>query len=171
MPVLENPRHERFAQELAKGKTADEAYEAAGFGQHRGNASRLKGNESIAARVEELLGRAATRVEISKSWVLGKLVENANRALQQFPVLDKDGKETGEFRYEGSVANRALELVGKELGMFVDRKEIKHVDEFDTIDDPAELRRRLAAAAAELGAGDVATSLAGGAGEAGRKPH
>jgi len=41
MPALGNPRHERFAQELAKGKTADEAYEIAGlmpkaFGAHSG---------------------------------------------------------------------------------------------------------------------------------------
>jgi hypothetical protein len=26
MPTLQNPRHERFAQELATGKTADAAY-------------------------------------------------------------------------------------------------------------------------------------------------
>lgn len=31
MPVLKNARHERFAQELAKGKTADEARCPAGF--------------------------------------------------------------------------------------------------------------------------------------------
>ncbi len=31
MPALSNPRHEMFARELAKGKTADEAYEAAGL--------------------------------------------------------------------------------------------------------------------------------------------
>ena len=30
MPVLSNPRHERFAQELAKGKTADEAIKSLG---------------------------------------------------------------------------------------------------------------------------------------------
>lgn len=31
MPVLDNAKHERFAQELAKGKTADEAYKEAGL--------------------------------------------------------------------------------------------------------------------------------------------
>lgn len=30
MPVLKNARHEKFAQALAKGKTADEAYQLAG---------------------------------------------------------------------------------------------------------------------------------------------
>jgi hypothetical protein len=40
---------------------------------------------------------------------------------QNVPVLDRDGRPTGEYRYEGQVANKALELLGKEIGMFVDR--------------------------------------------------
>ena len=31
MPLLDNPKHEIFAQELAKGTTADEAYARAGY--------------------------------------------------------------------------------------------------------------------------------------------
>ena len=46
--------------------------------------------------------------------MLENLRLNAERALQQRPVLDKDGKETGEYKYDGAVANRALELIGKE---------------------------------------------------------
>lgn len=42
MPVLKNARHETFAQGLAKGLTADEAYAAAGFTPNRGNATRMK---------------------------------------------------------------------------------------------------------------------------------
>jgi hypothetical protein len=48
--------------------------------------------------------------------------------MQAEPVRRKtgDGEEEvpGEFVYNGSVANRALELLGKELGMFIDRKEV-----------------------------------------------
>lgn len=63
MPILDNARHERFAQELAKGKTADEAYQLAGFKANRGNATRLKANERVEARVAEILGRVAARTE------------------------------------------------------------------------------------------------------------
>jgi len=63
MPILPNPRHESFAQHLAKGKTADEAYVLAGFKANRGNAARLKANESIAARVAELQSKAAEKAE------------------------------------------------------------------------------------------------------------
>jgi phage terminase small subunit len=122
MPALDNPKHERFAQELAKGKTADEAYEIAGYKPDRGNASRLTANDNIKARVDEILERAATRVEINKAWVLERLVLNVDRAMQVEEIKDKDGG-TGEFKYEGSVANRSLELIGKEIGMFKDKIE------------------------------------------------
>lgn len=61
MPVLANARHERFSQELAKGLTADAAYEAAGFKPNRGNAARLKANEHVSMRVAELQGDMAER--------------------------------------------------------------------------------------------------------------
>jgi phage terminase small subunit len=35
MPVLKNARHEKFAQALAKGKSATDAYNEAGFKPHR----------------------------------------------------------------------------------------------------------------------------------------
>lgn len=70
---LSNARHERFARELASGKTASEAFELAGFEPNRGNASRLKANESVQARVNELLESAALRVEITQARVLEEL--------------------------------------------------------------------------------------------------
>jgi phage terminase small subunit len=50
MGELNNPRHERFAQELAAGNSADAAYEAAGYRKHRGNAARLNRNPCRAQR-------------------------------------------------------------------------------------------------------------------------
>lgn len=73
MATLGNARHERFAQNLAKGMTADEAYAEAGFRENRGNAARLKANESVAARVEELLAAAADKAAITKARVLEEL--------------------------------------------------------------------------------------------------
>lgn len=133
MPILENPRHERFAQGLAAGKSADEAYKDAGFKPDRGHASRLAANGNVQERVQELLGRAAEGVVIDRQWVLERLVTNANRAMQVEEIKKPDGSGTGEFKYEGSVANRALELVGKELGMFVDRSEVGKPGEFDDL--------------------------------------
>ena len=55
MPVLTNPRWELFAQELAKGKAASDAYKTAGFRPNRHNACVLKQKQTIIDRVSELL--------------------------------------------------------------------------------------------------------------------
>lgn len=65
MPVLKNARHEKFAQALAKGSTADDAYAQAGFKPNRGNAARLKANESIVKRVGEIQARTSEKAEWS----------------------------------------------------------------------------------------------------------
>src|SRR5260221_4098587 len=71
--TLANLRHERFAQALARGKTGTEAYLLAGYKANDGNASRMKGNERISARVQEIVGRAAERAEVSLERVLREL--------------------------------------------------------------------------------------------------
>lgn len=73
MPILPNARHESFAQALAKGKTADEAYAAAGYKANRHNASRLKTNDNIAARVDELVSKGAEKAEATVVRVLQEL--------------------------------------------------------------------------------------------------
>jgi phage terminase small subunit len=75
MPIISNPRHERFAQELAKGKTADEAYEAAGYAQNRGNATRLKANESVVKRLSELQTRTAERAVVTAETLIAEAEE------------------------------------------------------------------------------------------------
>lgn len=80
MPALENAKHERFAQELAKGNSATEAYVAAGYAANDGNAARLKGNERVARRVAEILERAATRTEVTVAAITAKLLAIAEKA-------------------------------------------------------------------------------------------
>ena len=155
MSVLKNPKHERFAQELAKGKSAAEAYENAGYKKNTGNAATLKSQQSISTRINELLSereqmhaqataRAVERVSLTKEWVLGTLIENVQRAMQAEAVTDREGNETGEYTYQGHVANRSLELLGKELGMFVDRKEVGGPGDFSDKTD-AQLEQEIAA--------------------------
>lgn len=161
MSVLRNTRWERFAQELAAGKSATEAYELAGFKPDRGNAAHLQQRNVISQRVSELLfdrqqmavkatEKAVEKLALTREWVLGRLVENAERAMQARAVTGPDGEPTGEYRYEGNVANRALELLGKELGMFIDRKEVGGPGDFDRLEDDA-LLAELKKEAAELG--------------------
>ena len=51
---LKSPRHEAFAQALARGMSASAAYGQAGFKPHRANAATLARKEHISVRVAEL---------------------------------------------------------------------------------------------------------------------
>lgn len=76
MPVLPNPRHERFAQELAKGKSASEAYANAGYKANDGNAATLKGNQRVEQRIAELLNKAASKTEVTIETLAAQLDED-----------------------------------------------------------------------------------------------
>lgn len=153
MPVLANARHERFAQELAKGATQVEAYTKAGYKPNDGHAARLAGNGRVVARIEEILGRAAERAEITTARVLeelGKigfsdirkmftpggnllpicdLDDDAAAALSSIEVVTRKvpGGEEAEVEHIAKIKvwdkRAALVDIGKHLGMFVERHE------------------------------------------------
>ena len=62
VPVLANARHEKFAQGLAKGMSATEAYRKAGYKPSDQHASRLARNGKVRARVAELQGSTAKEI-------------------------------------------------------------------------------------------------------------
>ena len=138
MPAISNPKWESFVREVHKGTDGGHAYLAAVYETTLAaaavSASRLLRNPKIIDRLAELradrdkvdamaLEMAAGALSIDRQWVLAKLKDNYERASQAVPVTDREGEPIGEFKYEGSVANRALELIGKELGMFIERTE------------------------------------------------
>lgn len=139
MPALQNPKHERFAQELASGKTAEESYVTAGYKPSRANASHLQHKHNISQRIDEILTQresihtqatadAIKSLSLTKQWVIETLMENVAKAMQAKAMTNDDGDPIGEFQYQGSVANKALELLGKEMGMFVDRSISENVN-------------------------------------------
>lgn len=82
MPVLSNPRHERFAQELAKGRTQAQAYAEAGYKPSEPNASRLTRNDKVLARITELHERAAIRSEVTIASLTAELEEVRDLAIR-----------------------------------------------------------------------------------------
>ena len=98
MPVLHNARHEKFAQGIVKGLTADAAYQAAGYKQSRPAASRLSTNVNVQARVEELQTAVASEAVLSARWCVDELAKNHARAVAKGDLTN---------------SNRALELIGR----------------------------------------------------------
>ncbi len=113
MPHLDNQRHERFCHALLEGKPAVQAYEDAGYKPSRKNASRLRANEDIQVRLTELKAEAAEAATLDRAWVLQQM-----RDLYEKTTAAPPDTST----WNPATAKGLLELFGKEMGMFVDRK-------------------------------------------------
>ncbi len=122
MPVLSNAKQEKFAQELAKGTSATEAYVIAGYKDNDGNAATLKGKQRIADRVAEILGKASKRAELTVASVIESLLRIASTA-------EALGEASGL-----SVARAAVMDAAKVGGLIIDRKEVGLPGEFDDLD-------------------------------------
>lgn len=151
MPVLSNARQELFAQELAKGKTAEEAHKAAGYKGDRGNACHLKAK--VQHRVDEILASIAERAEITQADVLRELAKIGFSDIRKLftpggnllPIHDLDddaaaslasievvtrkvpGGDEAEVEHVAKIKTwdkrAALVDIGKHLGMFKERVE------------------------------------------------
>ncbi len=114
MAILKNLKWERFANHLAEGKTQVEAYKLSGFksANPATPASALYRTPVVTARVKELkrrienatTARVSSQIAFTRELILRELWENAQEA---------KGVKGGS-----AVMNRALELIGKEIGMF-----------------------------------------------------
>jgi phage terminase small subunit len=79
--MLRNSRHERFAQELAAGNTADAAYVLAGYRENRSNAARLNANRDIQKRVAEIQSVGAERAAVTVETLIAEAEEARNKAM------------------------------------------------------------------------------------------
>lgn len=75
MPILSNSQHELFAQNLAQGMSASAAYVAAGYKAHGSNASRLSQNDSVRARVEEILAAGAEKAGVTVQRIVDEIAK------------------------------------------------------------------------------------------------
>jgi hypothetical protein len=125
MPLLENAKHERFAQALAAGQSAVDAYEFAGYRRNRGHASTLRKDPKLLKRVDEIL---ETRGQIQGR---GALAAIERACLTKSSVIDMliADRELARKNGQSSAAIRATELIGIELGMFVKRTNNRHLVE------------------------------------------
>lgn len=130
MPVLKNPKHERFAQLVSSGVSKTQAAKDVGYSELRApqQGSNLAKTRKVAERIQELTVRVedqtASTASISRAWVLERLIENVDRCMQAIQVMDKLGKPTGIYAWNPKEANAGLALIGKEIGMFVEKKDL-----------------------------------------------
>lgn len=77
----------------------------------------------IRSGIDSRLTKRAQDNGITADYVLSSLKSIAERCQQQEPVRDKQGKETGEYKFDSGGANKSLELLGKYLKLFTEKIE------------------------------------------------
>ena len=143
MPALKNSRHEAFAQALAKGQSADEAYQSAGFKPNRGNASRLKANENIEARVAEIVNAGAGRAEIDVARVLKEFGRIGFSDLRKAFTPGGALLHPGEWDDDFAAAVSSVEVVSRPTGEKddMDRPIVEHVHKLKLWDKNSALEK------------------------------
>lgn len=152
MPPLDNPKHEAFAQFLAKGNKATQAYALAGYTKSPAAASRLLKDVNIVRRMKELQHAVSEISTIDSVRVVQELARVGLSDLGHFMNRDGSMKPVSEWttdmtaaisslefetlpakgrRKERTVVKKlrlwpkgeALNLIAKHLGMLVERSE------------------------------------------------
>lgn len=107
-----NHRQQRFVDEYLIDLNATQAAIRAGYAKGSAEVTgfRLLRNAKIAAIIDEKRAKAAENCEVTREWIIEQLRVNAIQCM-----------EKGET-FSPSAANKALELLGKEHRMFIDRR-------------------------------------------------
>lgn len=125
MPELKNQRHESFIRAYA-GEANFFAAEAARRAGYSARTAKEKGYQllcrrDVQARLTDLLTARRAASELSDEYVLDRLREIVDRCMQAVPVLDREGNRTGDWKFNPTGANKALELLGRHLGLWNDK--------------------------------------------------
>lgn len=122
-------KQELFCTEYLIDLNATQAAIRAGYSE---NTASVIGSENlakpyIAEYIAVLRAELSAETLVDAKYVINGLLEVHKRCLQAEPVMvrgDEGMEESGEFKFEHSGANKSLELLGKHLGLFVEKKEL-----------------------------------------------
>lgn len=159
MPALKNPRHEKVAQLRAEGVNQTDAHERIYGKRSKAVAHRMCQRPDIIARVTEIqelriqieidtTEHAMKKLGITKLWWLGNLKLNAEQCLLGQTKVDRQGNAHQVPDIQGF--NKSMELIGRAMGVYIDKLEIGNPGDFARLTD-AELRARVEADAQALG--------------------
>ena len=143
------PKQQRFVEEYLVDLNATQAAVRAGYSEKGASVtgSQLLANPKVSQAIEEAQKKRSEKVNITAEYVLGRLLEVAERCMQKRPVLNMKGEQVvdedgnNKWTFDSKGANRALELLGKHVGCFVDKVELSGSVNLGALE---EARRRLA---------------------------
>ena len=125
-------RQMRFVDEYLKDLNATQAAIRAGYKATTAvaaNAARLLKHDKVQEAIEARKQARVERVELEQDWVVNELRKVAQRCL---PADDDYGKPIANIV---NVGVKALELLGRHQGIFIDKREITGKDGKDLVPD------------------------------------
>lgn len=128
-------KQQRFVSEYLVDLNAKQAAIRSGYSSNGAEVQghRLLSNANVRAAINEVQAETAKKLEVTKEYVLGSIVETIERCRQSAPVLDRKGEmvmaelPTGEvapaYEFDSRGVLKGAELLGKHLGMFTEKVE------------------------------------------------
>lgn len=151
------PKQQRFVEEYLVDLNATAAYRRAGYAAKGNaaevNAARLLRNAQVQAAISAAQTKRSEETRIDAAYVLRQAVKLHERCMQEIsPVTDRKGQQVHDehgsplFEFNAMGASKALELVGKHVGVQAFKEQIDHRHSFAEMTDEeldAAIARRL----------------------------
>ena len=115
-----NEKQKQFCEEYIIDLNGTQAAIRAGYSGKTANriASELLSKLDIQEYICELKNKRSERVKYSQDELMRDILEVKNRCMQANPVLDKEGNETGVWKFDSNGANKALDMLAKHVGFY-----------------------------------------------------
>ena len=115
-----NEKQKQFCEEYIIDLNGTQAAIRAGYSEKTANriASELLTKLDIQEYICVLKNKRSERVKYSQDELMRDILEVKNRCMQASPVIDKDGNETGIWKFDSNGANKALDMLAKHVGFY-----------------------------------------------------
>lgn len=134
--------HEMFCHEYLIDLNGTQAYlrvfPDTQYDTARREASKLKSKPHISARIRELMDIRSKNILVDAGYVLESLIHIAEKCQTAQPVMEWNYEEkkmmpTGEYEFDSNGANKALELIGRHLGIWNDKLKLDNTSPIELI--------------------------------------
>ena len=124
-------KQKMFCKEYIIDFNGTQAAIRAGYSKKTANeqASRLLTKVNVQAYLKKLIENREKRTQITQDEVVADIIKVKNRCMQSEAVFDKDGNETGVYKFDSTGANKALDMLMKHTGGYeLDNKQANGVN-------------------------------------------
>ena len=111
-------KQKMFCKEYLVDFNGTQADIRAGYSKKTANeqASRLLTKVNVQTYLKKLIEKRNERTKITQDEVIADIIKVKDRCMQNEAVLDKEGNETGIYKFDSNGANKALDMLMKHTG-------------------------------------------------------